>query len=820
MLKKITLLCLFAGLTSLSAQIRGTVTDSKHKPLPFVSVYYQDTNTGTTTNENGYFELAKKNEATQTLVFQFLGYKTLQKKINSEHKISSLKIILIAESVLLKEVTISSKTNPAHRIIRNAIKNRKNYLEKINAFTCDFYSKGVFGIKNAPEKIFGQKIGNLGGTLDSTRSGVVYLSETVSKIAYKHPNVFKETIIASKVSGNNNGFSYNQASQVDFNFYKNTVELESKVISPIATYAFNYYHYKLLGSFYENDFLINKIKVSPKHKTDNAFSGVIYIVEDEWAIYGLDLKINGAQMNAPMLTTISLKQTCNYNSDFKYWPILQQVIHFKFGMFGFNVAGNMTSVYSNYEFNPHFDKNTFTNEIISFEKGSNKKDSIYWKTQRPIKLTNSEIADYLKKDSIQLLKKTKKYLDSIDIQDNKFSYGNLLFGYTRSNSYKEQFIDISAPLLSIQFNTVQGWNLNSTISFSKHDKEEGSRFYSSATLDYGLSEKKLRGDGRISYLYNSVSKPYIELSGGKKLLQFNSNNPISPIVNTVATLFFEDNYAKYYDNTFIKLHVSNEISNGLRFQSSIGYEKRASVHNTSDYVTINKKNKTYTSNNPLQPQVNGIPSFDTHHVYSFSTALRYVFAQKYISYPNKKVNIGYDKQPTLTLSYEQKFAGNNTNYNFGAVRLKLTQHFDIDNKGHFYYALKGGTFIDAANISFIDYQHFNGNQTHYTSKSVNTNTFNLMPYYEFSTNNSYAELHAEHHFKGYLFKKLPLLKNTGFQFIMGGHTLLSKNNKPYSELTFGIDNIGFGKIRFFKVSYVKAFHDGISEDGFVFGFNF
>jgi len=222
----------------------------------------------------------------------------------------------------------------------------------------------------------------------------------------------------------------------------------------------------------------------------------------------------------------------------------------------------------------------------------------------------------------------------------------------------------------------------------------------------------------------------------------------------------------------------------------------------------------------LDKNLPGSHLFNTHHVYTFNTQLTYVVGQKYISYPNRKVNVGSQEKPTLQLSYEQKFAGSNNDYNYGVIRAKITQHFDTDNKGRFYYSLKGGSFLEAENIAFMDYQHFNGNQTHYSSKSVNTTTFNLMPYYDFSTNSNYAELHAEHHFKGYLFKKLPLLKNTGFRFILGGHTLFSKNNKPYSELTFGVDNIGFGKIRFLKVSYVKAFHDGITENGFVFGFNF
>ena len=49
-------------------------------------------------------------------------------------------------------------------------------------------------------------------------------------------------------------------------------------------------------------------------------------------------------MNAPMLKNISLKQTYTYNAEFEYWPVIQQVIGFKFGMFGFNVAGGMTAV--------------------------------------------------------------------------------------------------------------------------------------------------------------------------------------------------------------------------------------------------------------------------------------------------------------------------------------------------------------------------------------------------------------------------------------------------------------------------------------------
>jgi len=117
-------------------------------------------------------------------------------------------------------------------------------------------------VKDAPEKILGQEIGDLGGGLDSTRTGIIYLSETISEIAYQRPNNFSEKITASKVSGNDNGFSFNSAIDANFSFYENTIALNAQIVSPIANNAYAYYRYKLVGTFFENGKLINKIEVT------------------------------------------------------------------------------------------------------------------------------------------------------------------------------------------------------------------------------------------------------------------------------------------------------------------------------------------------------------------------------------------------------------------------------------------------------------------------------------------------------------------------------------------------------------------------------
>jgi len=129
----------------------------------------------------------------------------------------------------------------------------------------------------------------ISSNLDSTGSGIIYLSETVSKLMFEKPNSIKEKIIASKISGNDKGFSYNTARSTAYDFYDNTLLFNINMISPIANNAFNYYKYKLEGTFFdENNQQIYKIKVTPKRENEPVFEGYMYIVDDSFALYGVD----------------------------------------------------------------------------------------------------------------------------------------------------------------------------------------------------------------------------------------------------------------------------------------------------------------------------------------------------------------------------------------------------------------------------------------------------------------------------------------------------------------------------------------------------
>ncbi|WP_317128732.1 DUF5686 and carboxypeptidase regulatory-like domain-containing protein [Winogradskyella algicola] len=806
--------CTFA-----SAQITGTITNTNGEPLPFVNILVENTFKGTTSNDDGYYELSVSEKKSCTIVYTYLGYKTVKKTVDVTSLPFKVDVTLEEESVSLNEVVVASEDNPANAIIRQAIAKRKENLEKIESFKADFYSRGLIRIKDAPEKILGQEIGDLGGGLDSTRSGIIYLSETISKIQYLRPNQLKEKITASKVSGDDNGFSFNNAQDVDYNFYNNTVEFGNQIVSPIANNAFGYYRYKLEGIFYdEHGNLINKINVIPKRKNDPVFSGTIYIVEDQWTLYAIELDITGTQARIPAADIISLKQSFSYSKTDDLWALISQSIDFKYGIFGIKGDGRFTAVYSNYEFNSNLTQKDFGAELVSFENEANKKDSLFWKQIRPVPLTEEERTDYVKKDSIQIVRESKTYLDSVDREKNKFKLGDVL-GYTYDNSYKKYSLGFDIPIGGVQFNTVQGFTTQLNLFYNKQLDEFRRYFNASASVQYGFSDERLRATASLRYKFNNTNRRFLTLSGGTKVEQFNSAEPITPFGNSIATLFFEENYMKLYERRFIQLNYSEELFNGFYLYSNISYENRSALFNTTDQAFYPRADQVYLTNNPIDPTSTDAP-FENHNIVKFNVTGQINFGQKYLSYPDSKFNIRSEKYPTLVLSYEKGLGATNSDYNFDQIKARLYQSFTIADKGRFSYNLRGGKFFNADDIAFMDYQHFNGNQINVSRRGNYTNVFNNLGYYDLSTNDSYLEMHAEHDFNGFILGKIPGLNKLNFNLIVGAHNLATPDNKPYQEFTIGVDNIGWGKWRFLRFDYIRSYQGGFQGDAILFGLKF
>jgi hypothetical protein len=816
-MKKITMLFfLFVSITFV-AQVKGKITDNKSQPLSFVSIYLDKSITGTTSNDNGEYVLDLTKKGKYVIVFQFLGFKTVKKEVEIFSFPFNLNVKLEEESVQLSEIFISTKDNPANRIIRNVIANKEKNTDKFANYTAKFYSRGLYRIKDAPKKFLGQNLGDFGGGLDSTRSGIIYLSETISDIKFqKKPKNFKENIIASKVSGRDNGISFNRAEDANINFYENSVEFGNDLISPLSTNAFGYYKFKLEGTFYDkNGKLINKINIIPKRKNDAVFSGSLYIVEDDWALYGADVSVTGAQVNIPVVDVLKLKQNYNYSKENDAWVLISQSIDFKINAFGFKFDGRFSAAFSEYNFTPNFTKKTFSNEVLTFEKEATEKESSFWMALRPVPLTIEEVKDYEIKDSLKVVRKSKKYLDSVNKKQNKVSFLSPITGYTYRNSHEKWSLSYHGLKKDLGFNTVQGLNTSMGLRYFKNINDKGNWWNTGVNVNYGFSEKRARPIFFFNKKWNNISRPTLSVSGGVTTAQFNGRNPISKMDNLVRTLLRRENYLKIFEKEFAKIEYSEEIINGVYFSSSLEYANRKPLFNTSNY-SFARQSKTdpFTSNNPLDLANYNNAAFSEHKIASLKVGATFTFNQKYLSYPNRKFNIASTKYPTLGLLYRKNFGASNSELNSDVFVANIRQNIDAGNYGKLAYNLRGGMFLKRKNIAFMDNLQANGNQLFFITDNQ-LNSFGLLAYYKFYTNDKYAEAHIEHNFKGAFLGKIPLINKLNFHLVVGAKSLFMADTKPYTEYAVGLDNIGFGKWRFLRVDYVKSFHAGIKNDGFL-----
>jgi len=815
-LRSIALL-LFFGVPALAQtfSLSGKVTDDKKNALPFTSILVKGSGTGTNSNADGFYNL-KLAAGTYEIIFQYVGYRkeTRQVEIKEDTK---LDIVMRSEAYELKEVVYKAGEDPAYEVIRRAIKKRKYYLGLVNSYTCKAYIKGLQRLKDIP-KSFNKllKVASDGEQLDSTMLGVIYLSESESKYHFRRPNDEKEIMYSSKVSGDNKAFSFNQLSDMKFNFYENLVYIDAlsdrPFISPINENAFLSYRYHLVGTIFEDGKMINKIEVLPKRKTDPCFHGVIYIQENTWRIHSADMFLT-KDAKIDFVDTLMIRQMHAPVKGDSVWMPVGMNFGFYFKFLGFKGDGYYNAVISDHEINPVFPKRFFKNEVLKVEEEANKKDTSYWDENRPIPLTKEEVDDYRKKDSIAKRKGTKEYKDSIDRRANRFKISSLLMGYHYQNSFKKTEFSTSGIINSgIQYNTVEGINAGMNINMAR-EYEDFREYHISAAARYGASNYLWGGSLHATYLQKPEKFRHFVVHLQSLVQQYNAAGPISPLVNTAYTLLLNDNYLKLYKKTSASFAFRQELVNGLMFYGNAEYAERDPLKNSSPYLILDDTNKLFTSNDPLRPFTDD-SLFSTNNALVLDVNFRIRFKQKYYTLPHRKINTG-SKYPNIWVSYRKAVPVLNAMADYDLAMLSVEDDIRLGLFGTFAYLIKGGYFLNNKKMYFMDHKHFNGNQTIIAGADY-LNSFKLLPYYTYSTNKYYGEAHAEHHFNGFIFNKIPLIKKTKMQEVAGFHAMFNDKLSNYYEVNFAIENI----FKVVRVDYVLGYGiGGKVRTGVLLGFS-
>ncbi|MHC2993673.1 hypothetical protein OB13_19600 [Pontibacter sp. HJ8] len=841
------LLYLLPAIT-LAGSLRGRITDEKNQGLPFASIYIKETASGTASNDQGYFQLQLP-PGTYTLEFKYVGYKSRTETVTIGEEARELNVQLVPEVLNLKEVVVrAADEDPAYGIMRNAIRLRKYHRDEVNAWSARVYMKGVARMDKVPSKVLGVRVVDVD-------TGIVYLSESVSELHFKKPNRVHERVISSKVSGKKQDFSFNQASEMNISFYDNLLRVEGLsergFVSPLANNALFFYRFEYLGTFQENGRTINKIKVIPKRKNDPVFRGSIYIVDGSWRIHSTDLTLT-KNAGIEFVDFIRVRQVYAPVQEDVWMPVSQRFT-FEAAGFGFKGGGYAMGVYSRYKVQPAYSKppvleeqpepeqteaaipaetkparrqrprlikpqeaksqeqpaihddKLFSREVLVVEREANTRDSAYWAEIRPVPLTQEETRDYHKKDSLEVIRESRVYKDSVDRIRNKPSFGSFfLRGYTYSNTYEEKYYNLD-PLLSftggpsiLQYNTVEGVVANVGLNFRKNF-EDRRRYEIEPTVRYGFSNEKLNVKLRLSYTYNPIRRSSVTVEGGRFVDQINSTEPISPFANTVYTLLLERNYLKLYQRDFGRINYRSELLNGVTVLASLDYSNRMPLQNTTDYTFREGSGTGFTSNVPENAEL-ADASFEEHQALTAAFTVSFRPGMEYISRPDRKINIG-SRWPTISLGYRGGIKALGGDVQYHTLALRISDELSLGLVGSSEFSFTGGTFWGKQDMQLMDYRHFNGNRTVFAGVYTG---FQLLDYYRYSTNNRYLEGHFEHHFNGFLFNKIPLFRRLKWQEVVSLHYLNTIESENYFELGLGIEHI----FKVLRVDFMTSFQQG------------
>ncbi len=647
--------------------------------------------------------------------------------------------------------------------------------------------------------------------LDSLGKGILFLSESVTQVDFTRPNNIKLRVISSRESGGGYGLSF----PFFINFYQNNVSVFDNnlnprgFISPIADGALNYYRFKYEGSFMEDGAMINTIKVTPRRKNEPLFSGTIQITENDWRIYSTDLLVT-KENQLELLDTLRVTQL-HAAVESNIWKTKNQVLYLSLKQFGFYLTGNFVNVYSDYNINPGFEKKHFGRTIMKYDTSFNKKDTNYWNAMRPVALENDEKKNFVFKDSVSKLLRdsirSKANIDSLRKNQKPVTLKGIFWSGQGHNWYGKKATlnwQLKPLIPQVEYNTVEGVSVNVEQTFN-YSKIKGNYNYQ---LDwntrYGFSNSHLNSyaDFIIKPKKYGYRSRYLKLSGGKRLSQFNKDNPIDPLTNAAYTLLGKENYMKLYENWFGRMEYNNRLESGLAVNVHATFEDRIPLENTTDFSFFNKE-KTLLPNHPYELENR---PFDKHQAFVVGIKLSWQPGQRYIEFPWGKMPLGSNK-PVFELEYNK---GINTIFgsdvDFDKWKFSMADNMNFKMGGEFKYRIGVGGFLNSKSASIPDLQHFNGNETFYNIKYLNS--FQLAPYYRYSNSEEfYAFGHAEHHFNGLLTNKIPLFNKLRWNLVAGANTFFVNKNNYYAEVFVGLENI----FKLFRVDFVNAYQPGLGN---------
>ncbi|MFT6035822.1 MAG: hypothetical protein ACI9XJ_001396 [Marivirga sp.] len=797
-LRLIFLLTLFIAdlpLVMGQTEVYGYVRDAQtNEVLPFVNIYFQGTQTGNTTDIKGFFEV-KTTVASDTLIASYIGYKPQNIPITA-NKVNEVDILLYMDIIALNEVIVRPGENPAFKIMRKVVANKKLYNPDIlEATQVESYTKIEAYIDKMSSSLENSKvIQKIVAAVDSispirNKKGQkmipVFSSESISKV-YKNysPKLVKEEVINSNIEGilvgeNSIAQQFVGSAFQEYNFMDDWMELFGKqFVSPLANAWKLYYEYELIDSFLLAGKMHYQLEFEPKNKQNLAFVGKMLIEKDTYVLKNIDANITAN-------TNINYLSGLQVNQDLKLYGepavLLPERVDVKLdvdpilGVYPGMYARFKLS-YKNYLLNQPMASSFFDVPVKVLPKPKNPD---FWVENRHIPINESNIQVNQMIQDIRGIRVVKTYESLLEFAlTGYFEWGKLDLG---PYPYIYTYNDVEGSRIQLGGRTNEQlsnkWELDGFVAYGERDAE----WKYNANLTHILS----RGPWRtvsFSHAYDLYQLGLKDVSP--------DDNPFFYASSRIGTLI------KPYYSTTNTLKFSNDFSYGLNATFAAQTQRFDPLFNFS-----------------LNPTDSN--AFDSFQTSDLSIAIRFAKGERYLIDGNHKLIVGRNPWPTLTLKYTAGIEGLlGGDFNYHQLDFKLSHYIPYDGIGLGKLNLEAGKMFSTVPYPLLKVH--TGNQGLFFSDIA----FNLMNYYEFMSD-SYVSLKYTHYFEGIILNNVPLLKKLKWRLVgvanviygemsSANQTLAASEynteegfytlkGKPYAEVGYGIENI-------FKVVRVDFYH--------------
>ncbi len=760
--------------------------------LPFVPVIIKGTNYGSQSDFDGNYVINSPVSG-DSVIAVYVGYKRMARSVNKALKEQELNFPLQDEGVALDEVVINAGDNPAHRIVRNAIRNKPvNNRNNLKAFEYEAYNKIEFDLTRIPKEMHNKKvlkpIAFVFDNVDSSFNGEkpslpFFIIESLSNIYYKsNPQRKKEVVVASKITGLENS----SVSQVlgdmyqNVNVYDNNVIIANKQMpSPISDNGLFYYKYYLQDSAFEGNQYIYHLTFKPRRVQELSFTGNIWIADTTWGVKRLE-------MSLPKDANINFINTANVIQEYLYtdstWMLTKDrlVIDFAPTKKAIGFYGRKTTSYRKIVLNkPRDDKFYEFADKIEVNEDATKKSDDFWNENRHDSLTQREKKIFKMIDTIQSLPVYKTWVDIFQL---------IFVGYKQVNNF-----EIGPYYNLLSYNRVEGPRLR----FGGRTSQKFSTWYElNGYVAYGVNDEKWK--------YGLGFKSFISKKPNRQIVGMNYRNDYE-ILGQSTNGFSQDNVLA----SFFRI---SPLTNLTRVASTQAYYEREWFPGLISKITMVGREFTplgtnrylYINREGVEAQKENINNTEVR------LNVRFAWKEKYVSEGFQRASLG-TRYPVVQVNYAKSlrnaFKGE---YDYHKLVLNVSDRIRITPiLGYTDYTIEAGKIWGT--VAYPIMELHGGNETYIYDELA----FNLMKYYEF-VSDQFVSLGVYHHFEGLLLNKLPLVRKLKWREVATIKTvwgsvrdanrntlifpssLKSLSKGPYAEASLGVENI-------FKLFRVDAF---------------